>query len=484
MLMRVVIVADELTLEKKLSKLLTKSDSVVEVISGQGQFLKKVSRKTCDLIVVSGSLVADDPFKKVSTLRQLSDTPSIVILSEEENEEERAQLIAAGCETVLNPTLSSRKLGDALSAVLDRRRRADHSTLTVRPRLGKPEISDFVASSPAMQKFVRVLPRVARSNSSVLILGETGVGKERLAHVLHAASPRSEGPFIVINCGALPESLLESELFGHEQGAFTGATRSRRGCFELAHQGTIFLDEIGEMPIHLQVKLLRVLENREIWRVGSEKSIPVDVRIMAATNHDLEAEVQARQFRRDLYYRLNVVSLTIPPLRERLEDIPELVDSYINFLGPRIGCEVSGITREALDMFCKYSWPGNVRELINVIERGMLLCENGTITCEDLPETISGKAALHVISALPHEQPPEDNILPKEWLQKPFKKARKDVLERFECSYLTSLLYSTAGRVGRAAKRAGMDPRTLFTKMKQYGLSKEDFRSQVAAKED
>jgi two-component system response regulator AtoC len=471
MLLSVVTVVTEAGLQKKLSKILKKPDTIIESVSDPNRFWKKVSRKTCDLVVLGRDLIRDKALDEIRKLRQLPDTPLIVVLSEEENEEERLQLISAGCDAVLNPTVSGRKLGSALNAILGRRRKATRSTLTVRPKMAEADIGDFIAESPAMKKFVKVLPRVAKSNSSVLILGETGVGKERLAHVLHAESPRSEGPFISIHCGALPESLLESELFGHEQGAFTGATRARRGCFELAHQGTIFLDEIGEMPFHLQSKLLRVLENREIRRIGSEKSLIVDVRVMTATNRDLEEGVRVKQFRRDLYYRLNVVSLTIPPLRDRVEDIPELVESYIDYLGPRIGCEVSGIAEQALEALCYYSWPGNVRELINVIERAMLLCENDVITVNDLPDSITGREE---VSLQELSQNPE--AFPEEWLQKPLKEARRDVLEQFERSYLISLLTSSDGRVGKAAKQAGIDSRTLFNKMKKHNLNKKDFR--------
>jgi len=398
-------------------------------------------------------------------------------LSKGENEQEQVKLISAGCDAVLNPELSSGKLSSALNAILDRRRKTARPTLAFSPKPQEAAISDFAAQSPTMKDFVKILPRLARSNSSVLILGETGVGKERLAHVLHRESPRKDGPFVAVHCGALPESLLESELFGHEQGAFTGATRARRGCFELAHQGTIFLDEIGEMPLHLQSKLLRVLENHEIRRLGSEKSIAVDVRVMAATNRNLEAEVQARQFRRDLYYRLNVVSLTVPPLRGRIEDIPELVDSYIEYLGPRIGCEVSGITDEALEALCNYSWPGNVRELINIVERAMLLCENDVITVDDLPQSITGQEELSI-----QELSQDPSAFPEEWLEKPLKQARKDILEQFERGYLTGLLTATNGRVGEVAKRAGINSRTLFDKMKQYGLNKKRFRPQGSRK--
>lgn len=471
MLLRIVIAVTDQQLRRKLRPLLEKSDTIVEAISDYSRLWKKVSRKTCDLVALSRDLVRDRAIEQINNLKQLTDVPLIVVFSEDESEEERVQLITAGCDAVLNSGLSRKKLGSALNAILDRRRKAGPAIQAVRPKVAEPEISDFVAESSAMHKFVKVIPRVAKSNSSVLILGETGVGKERLAHVLHRESPRKDGPFIAVHCGALPESLLESELFGHEQGAFTGATKARRGCFELAHQGTIFLDEIGEMPLHLQSKLLRVLENHEIRRVGSEKAVIVDVRVMAATNRDLEEEAKTKQFRRDLYYRLNVVSLTIPPLRKRVEDIPELVDSYIDYLGPRIGCPISGITEEALEALSQYSWPGNVRELINIIERAMLLCEDDVITIDDLPQSITG---CEEVSLQELSQSPE--AFPEEWLQKPLKHARRDILEQFERSYLTSLLISTNGRVGEAAKRAGIDSRSLFDKMKQYGLNKKDFR--------
>lgn len=277
MLLRIVTAVTEAELRKKLSQLLKKPHTIVEAVTDHSRFWKKISHKTCDLIVLSRDLIRDETPEEIHNLRQLPDAPLVVVLSEEENEEERLRLISAGCDAVLNPGLSRRKLDSAFNAILDKRRKAARSTLTIRPKLAEPEISDFVAESSAMQQFVEVIPRVAKSNSSVLILGETGVGKERLAHVLHRESPRKDGPFVAVHGGALPESLLESELFGHEQGAFTGATKARRGCFELAHQGTIFLDEIGEMPLHLQSKLLRVLENHEIRRVGSEKTIMVDV---------------------------------------------------------------------------------------------------------------------------------------------------------------------------------------------------------------
>ena len=215
--------------------------------------------------------------------------------------------------------------------------------------------------------------------------------------------------------------------------------------------------------------------------MGSEKSFLVDVRVMAATNRDLETEVESHNFRKDLYYRLSVVALTIPPLQDRREDIPALVDSYINYLRPRIGCEVYGITDEALESLCQYSWPGNVRELINVIERAMLLCNDDKISLADLPETVSGRSELEHAQITPASIMQEADSVSEEWLQKPLNEVRKEILERFEHTYLTGLLRLTGGRIGETAKRAGIQSRSLFDKMKRHGLRKEDFRPKKAS---
>ena len=261
--------------------------------------------------------------------------------------------------------------------------------------------------------------------------------------------------------------------FGHEEGAFTGATRARRGSFELAHGGTIFLDEVGDMPLHLQVKLLRVLQEREVQRVGGERPFEVDVRIMAASNRDLAKEVKDGQFRQDLYYRLSVVTLEVPPLRERKEDIPALARSYIGFHQPRIGCEVYDIDTEAVEALVRYAWPGNVRELINVIERAMLLCRTDTITPADLPVGIQGFVPPQA-NGISIPRNPAD--VPSAWLARPLKELRDSMLADLERVYLAAILRETNGKIGQTAQRARIDPRSLHDKMKQYGLTKEDFR--------
>ena len=335
------------------------------------------------------------------------------------------------------------------------------------------DLPGLVGSSPAMKPVFDLISQVADSESTVLIRGESGTGKELVANAIHGRSSRSGAAFVKVNCAAITETLLESELFGHEEGAFTGATRARRGAFELAHGGTIFLDEVGDMPLHLQVKLLRVLQDRQVQRVGGEKPFDVNVRVMAASNRNLADEVEEGRFRKDLYYRLSVVTLEVPPLRQRKEDIPALARSYVEFHRPRIGREVHHVDEPVIDVLCRYNWPGNIRELINVIERAMLLCRSDTIALADLPAGITGFAPRRSTGLWIPADPKE---VPSAWLGKPLKELRDSVLAELERTYLAAMLAATGGKVGETAERAGMEPRSLYDKMKQYGLAKEDFR--------
>ncbi|MBN1507103.1 MAG: sigma-54-dependent Fis family transcriptional regulator [Sedimentisphaerales bacterium] len=479
MLFRVLLVIRRATLRRHLRKVLTLPDVMVQTVNLGGQFWERLGGLDADCIVVDKDLVPRPVDRSVATLCQLPDSPALVVLSEKEDAHERAQFLALGCDAVLNSALPSGTLCETLLAILNRMRLRTAGGLTQQRLTTQARLNDFVSHSASMQAFMNVVMRVADSDASLLIQGETGVGKERLARAIHAESTRSNGPFIAVNCGALPEALLESEMFGHEQGAFTGATRGRRGCFELAHRGTIFLDEISEMPFHLQVKLLRVLQEYEIQPVGSEKSIKISVRVMASTNRNLEEEVRLGRFRQDLYYRLSVVSLTIPPLRERREDIPTLVESYIAFLRPRIGTGAYAISHEAMESLCRYSWPGNVRELINVIERAMLLCNRREIRVEDLPESISRAAKVQqqgspLVSAIAVS----DDAA--RLYERPWRQVRRVLLDDLEREYLRRILASTGGRIAETARRAGMTPRSLFDKMRRHGLSKEDFKGRVA----
>ncbi len=325
-----------------------------------------------------------------------------------------------------------------------------------------------------MQSFLRIVKRVVEPDSSLLIQGETGVGKERLARAIHAASPRSSGPFIPVILSAFPEALIEGELFGYEKGAFTGAIRPRRGCFEMAHGGTIFLDEIGELPQHIQVKLLRVLQERVIQRLGSEEPFKINVRVMAATNRDLHKEVVSERFRSDLFYRLSVVTLDVPPLRERREDVAPLCERYLAEFRMRLNARVSSFSTAAMSALMEYAWPGNIRELMNVVERSVLLCDSDQITLNDLPRTIVPSArhldgTLSVESAL-------DGIAGSDWEGQSWKDVRNSVIRKCEQEYFVHQLAKAEGNVDDTARRADINPRSLYDLMKRHGLKKEKFR--------
>ncbi|MFW5856871.1 MAG: sigma-54 interaction domain-containing protein, partial [Planctomycetota bacterium] len=409
MLARVLMALEHGALAQALRRELTREGAVVEAVRAGGRLWERIGREAADLFIVDEDRIPPPAPDSVQALCRLPEAPAVVVATGGMRASGRAELLAAGCAAVLERDLPT----DAFVAVLQRlleRRTAVQDAGERDAGLAGSRLSDFVSHSPAMQAFTEMVVRVAGSDTALLIAGETGVGKERLARAIHAESPRAAGPFVAVNCGALAESLLESELFGHEEGAFTGATRARRGCFELAHGGTLFLDEIGEMPAHLQVKLLRVLQDHTVQRVGGERPVRVDARIMAASNRDLEAMIAEGTFRRDLYYRLGVVTLLLPPLRDRREDIPELVQSYLGYLRPRVGRDVTTIRDDALEALVRYDWPGNVRELINVVERAMLLAPGETIRLADLPATVAacadGRAAPEASPALTTAGPP------------------------------------------------------------------------------
>jgi DNA-binding NtrC family response regulator len=463
----------------RLERLLQRQEIDLHATSGEADLMEQVAGSDFDLLLVARSVLPDRPEGLVRSVRALPERPEIVVLTDREDPEERAILLGLGCLGVLCLELSDRALQQALTALIERRR----DDATNRLRADRPEeqysLNDFVSESPTMQMFLELARKVVRADTSLLLLGETGVGKERMARAIHAEGPRSSGPFLALNCGALPESLLESELFGHEEGAFTGATRARKGYFELAHQGTIFLDEVGEIPLHLQVKLLRVLDEHRIQRIGGEKAIDVDVRVMAATNRDLEADVAAKRFRDDLFFRLAVVTLEIPPLRERREDIQQLVDSYLEHFRNQMGKPVLRVSAEASQALVLYDWPGNVRELANAIERAVLIATEEEIRLADLPGRVAREQA-----RLPG---PGDGVpwsfetLPGELLERPLVEAKRLVSAAFEKRYLVDLLRSTGGKVGETAQKARINERSLYGLMRKHGLRKERFRKRGRA---
>jgi len=477
MIARVLLALDEAVLQRQIKKGLSRPDVLVDVPRARGHLWKRINRETCDLVILGVTFVPFPKTEMIASFSEIPDAPALVLVTGRNDPEERAILLAAGADEVLFSGLTAGSMLDVLDRILNRRRTMARQGFSPARPITQPRLTDFISNSPVMQRFMEMVARVVPGSSSLLIQGETGVGKERLARAVHSEGPRSSGPFIAINCGALPESLLESELFGHEEGAFTGATRARRGCFEMAHNGTIFLDEIGEMPLHVQVHLLRVLQDHEVQRIGSEQPIRVNVRVMAATNKDLAEKVAAGVFRRDLFYRLSVVALTVPPLRERREDIPELVEAYLDYLRPKVGREIAGVSSDALAAMTRYGWPGNVRELINVVERAMLLCAaDDMITLSDLPDTVSNVRRSGFFESGEAGGGSGDALLPEGWLDLPLASVRIRAVDGVERSYLAGLLARTGGRVGETARLAGVTPRALYSKMRRHGLRKEDFK--------
>lgn len=426
-----------------------------------------------DLVFVEFQDLPRDAGEAIARIRRLPQRPEVVVLGADLQDRDTLALQAAGCYAVVPARLAQDQVLKALAKLVSRRCDAIAIALRAQQAPRPLRSEDFVAESPATKEVLRIARRVAVSDTSLLLLGETGAGKEWLARAVHAESPRAKGPFIAINCGAIPEALLESELFGHERGAFTGAVRTRRGYFEQAHGGTLLLDEIGEMPAHLQVRLLRVLQERTIQRLGSEEPIAVDTRIIAATHRDLKAALEGGGFRKDLYYRLAVVTLTVPSLRDRLEDIPLLAGIYLKKVSRKLSRpEVLGISSQAMGALTSYAWPGNVRELINVIERAVLLCDSNEIGLVDLPVEIAAPAGGAILKAAGGS--PMNDL--DAWLGQPVEVGRLAVVMEFEHRYFSSLLQRNRGHVGRTAQQAGVDPRTLYNKMRQLGLKKADFK--------
>ena len=326
-----------------------------------------------------------------------------------------------------------------------------------------------------MRELFGILEKIGPTGVTAIIEGETGTGKEVVANAIHRASDRENGPFIVFDCGAVPDNLIESELFGHEKGSFTGAIMTRQGLFEMAQGGTIFLDELGELNIDLQPKLLRVLEQREVRRVGSTKPIKVDVRVIAATNRNLEEEVKAGRFREDLFYRLSVVRIFLPPLRERLEDIPILVDAFLkNAAFNRLADgrqRATSMTGEAKESLTRYRWPGNVRELVNVVERACSFCDNGIIELKDLPSHVTGiqgamatsSAVAAAISASTLGSSGSNN-------GRPFKEAKEEIVSNFEREYIRGLLEKNEFNISHAAREADIDRKYFRKLMRKYEI--------------
>jgi len=478
MLVRVHTVLNTSDATARFAAVLQQFEIVATAAPARGNFWERVSKEPSDIVLVSRGLLAPPVEESLQSILALSEEPDVIVVSDDEDAVDRAKLLAGGSTAVLCAAVQDELLAETLKSFIERRE--EFNLRRAEKEVSQPEqsLADFDSTSPVMKSFMRMVRRVVEPDSSLLILGDTGVGKERLARAIHAAGPRARGPFIPVNCAAFPESLLEGELFGYEEGAFTGAAGDRRGYFEMAHGGTIFLDEIGELHPHLQVKLLRVLQERRIQPLGSEQEIEIDVRVFAATNRDLEEEIAQRRFRRDLYYRLGVVTLEIPPLKEHPEDIPGLIERYLFELAQRMNRPVDSVAPDALDALCRYHWPGNIRELINVVERAIILCDGTTLTLDALPGGLgpSRENTAHV-NHFPQASPTPDASNAADLLQRNWNEYRDESLAAMERQYLTLHLQAASGRLNELSRRTGIPSRTLYKMLRTHHIDKRQFRN-------
>ena len=393
---RVLIVDDEAGMRDFLSILLRKEGYGVSVAESSDKAVDLVARGEFDLVISDISMPG---LSGIEVLRQARtsnpDTP-VILITAYASTESAVEALKLGAYDYLIKPFDVEELKNVVHNALEKRRLEHENRILKRELKEKARLDDLVGDSPRMKEVLELIDRIAPTHSTVLICGESGTGKELAARAIHMRSPRQGRPFVSINCGAMPDELLESELFGHARGSFTGAVTSKKGLFEVADGGTVFLDEIGDTTPAMQVKLLRVLQDRRIRRVGGTEESEVNVRVLAATNQDLEQLVREKRFREDLYYRINVIQILMPPLRDKREDIPRLVRHFLQKYSAVMGKKMAGVSDEAMQQFLDHAWPGNVRELENVIERAVALAMGETITPEDLSRDLgSGQRTSH-----------------------------------------------------------------------------------------
>ncbi len=427
------------------------------------QALESLRNGYFSLVLTELKLPSLDAVQLIQEVKSLKSPAAVVVISSQGNVENAVAAMRSGAYDFLTKPLDMERLGGILRQALQERARQDE-VIYLRENSQQPEaFRHILTRNPRMLSVLDLVPKIAQTSSTVLIEGETGTGKELIAQAIHTASLELRpGPIVAVNCAALPENLLESELFGHEKGSFTGAVAQRVGRFEQARQGTLFLDEIGEIPPAMQVKLLRVLQERQIQRVGGSETIPVDVRVITASNRSLERLVRKGVFREDLYYRVNVVRIELPPLRERPEDIPLLARHFCaKYAKP--GGPAKEIAPEALQVLLGHDWPGNARELENAIERACVTCPDAVMRPE------------HFASDF-FQQRKKQSVFQID-LNRRLPDLRKEVIEDVEARYLRKALMKTRGNIGRCAKLCGLSRRCITAKLAAYGIHREEMKA-------
>jgi DNA-binding NtrC family response regulator len=458
---KILIVDDQVSFCNHIQTVLEMEGYQAEVAHNAGQAIDTLSSQAFDILLTDMKMPGMDGLELFKKARKIDPHISGIIMTAYGSISSAVASIKHGASDYLQKPFEPESLLMVIEKTVRERQMLQEIRDLRREVNQKYAFGNIIGKNHKMQAIYDLINKMSNTGARVLITGETGVGKELVAKAIHFNSPRKTRPFVSINCGALADTLLETELFGHEKGAFTGAIRRKEGKFEYARGGTVFLDEVGDITTGMQVKLLRVLQEKQLERVGGNQPIDVDVRIIAATNKDLKAKINNGEFRIDLFYRLNVVHIHIPPLRERIEDIPLLVNHFMRQFNNTFGSNILKIASGALSQLMQHTWPGNVRELENVLERAFVTTDGDTIETIMIPQGI--------------QQGETSNTLPAADIDIPFKVARSMVEKRFEKSYIRAALKRYDGNVSRAAKETGINPRTLWRKIKEHELERSKF---------
>ncbi len=461
---RILLVDDQVSFCRHAKTILVGEGYETTLAHDAGQALEKLSGQSFDILVTDMKMPGMDGLALFMKARKMDSDISGIIMTAYGSISSAVDSIKQGVSDYIQKPFEPEVLLMTIEKTLRERRMIQeihHLRQAVNQRYS---YGNIIGKNHKMQDVFHLIEKVAPTASRVFITGETGVGKELVAKAIHFNSPRKNKPFVGINCGALSETLLETEMFGHEQGAFTGAARCKQGKFEYAHGGTLFLDEVGDISPALQVKLLRATQENAIERVGGNHSIDVDVRIISATNQDIQEKIKNRSFRMELFYRLNVVAIRIPPLRERIDDIPLLVNHFIQTLNRKFDKNIQGASTRAMKQLMQHNWPGNVRELENVLERAFVTTDGAVIDVVEFSHSF--------------QRPVEtENLYPVD-TDIPFKIAMAMVQQRFEKSYLLETLKQCGGNVSKSSEKMELNPRTLWRKIKEYQIDRSEFTSQ------
>lgn len=451
----ILVIDDEESQRNILGGYLSKKGFKIFYASSGSEGISLVNNNAIDIILSDYRMPDKTGLEVLEEVKHINPEISFVIITAYGTIEDAVKAMRMGAYDYISKPVNLEELDILIEKIIEHRNLKSEIKLLKNQLQEKHKISSIVSESPRMQNVLSIASRAADSKATILLRGESGTGKEVLAKSIHYISSRKNYPFIAVNIPALPETLLESELFGHERGAFTGAEKLKKGRFELADKGTIFLDEIGDIPLNVQVKLLRVLQEQKIERLGGVETIETDVRIIAATHQDLESKIKDGTFREDLYYRLNIVSLRIPPLRERREDILPLIESFISKYSRENNKPGIEISKEAVDLLLKYNYPGNVRELENIIERAVVLCRDNIITKADIPNNVKGFRKEETIVTA-------DSTLTEQ-------------VEALEKKLIFDALDKSEGNQTLAAKMLGLTERNIRYKIQKYGIKKKPF---------